>query len=197
MNKPVNLTGQVFGRLTVLYQSDKSDNSGKVYWHCECECKNHIDVLAMHLKNGATKSCGCLQKESAARMGRRNIQFAIEKNTLVTGEASCRELYSSYKYNAKRRELSFELTLDDFKFLTKQECYWCGEIPLFVHHRPRNNEDYIYNGIDRLDNNIGYTVENCVPCCGVCNYAKRTKTAEEFIEWINKVYYHIHRNDSK
>ena len=57
----IDLTGQKFGRLTVLKQ-DISKN-GHAYWICQCDCGNIISVLGNNLRNGKTKSCGCLQKE--------------------------------------------------------------------------------------------------------------------------------------
>lgn len=52
-----NLTGQTFGRLTVI----ERDSSRKgVYWLCRCECGNVVSVQACHLTMGRTKSCGCL-----------------------------------------------------------------------------------------------------------------------------------------
>lgn len=54
-----NLTGQKFGKLTVLGRC--FDNSNKrVSWHCICECGKECDVVAYRLKDGTTKSCGCL-----------------------------------------------------------------------------------------------------------------------------------------
>ena len=50
------------------------------------------------------------------------------------------------------------------------------------------NGIYIYNGIDRIDNNKGYTIDNIVPCCHICNQAKSSFTLQEFQDWIEKVY---------
>lgn len=44
--------------------------------------------------------------------------------------------------------------------------------------------EYIYNGIDRVDNAVGYILENCIPCCEFCNKAKGTKTYFDFLDWI-------------
>lgn len=59
-----DLTGQTFGRLTVLYATDKRI-CGRVVWHCRCSCKDatEVDVSSKELLNGDTKSCGCLRKE--------------------------------------------------------------------------------------------------------------------------------------
>lgn len=57
-----NLIGKRFGRLTVLYRTTNSSNN-RARWACECDCGNIIAVTTSDLKNGHTKSCGCLKKE--------------------------------------------------------------------------------------------------------------------------------------
>jgi hypothetical protein len=47
---------------------------------------------------------------------------------------------------------------------------------------------FLRNGIDRLDNTIGYIEGNVVSCCDICNYSKHTKGYIEFLSWIDKVY---------
>ena len=58
--------GTKFGRLTVMYLSDKKLNRGRVY-HCLCDCGKECDVRAMTLKSGETKSCGCLSRELTSK----------------------------------------------------------------------------------------------------------------------------------
>ena len=61
MAKAKDLTGQKFGRLTVI---KRAENKGKrVAWLCKCECGNEIVIIGGNLKNGSTKSCGCYKKE--------------------------------------------------------------------------------------------------------------------------------------
>lgn len=62
MNK-IDLTGNVFGRLTVLGDDGTRNKNSNVLWLCSCECGNTTHVRADHLKNGRTKSCGCLNEE--------------------------------------------------------------------------------------------------------------------------------------
>ena len=50
------------------------------------------------------------------------------------------------------------------------------------------NGDYLYNGLDRVDNNKGYFEDNVVPCCGVCNKMKGTMKQEEFLNLIFQIY---------
>ena len=62
-----DLTGQIFGRLTVI-ERDNSKIGGNCYWLCKCACgnTNFISVNSCHLISGHTKSCGCLQKEKTS-----------------------------------------------------------------------------------------------------------------------------------
>ena len=57
-----DLTGQRFGRLTVIDRADTQN--GHVRWRCRCDCGNITIVKGIHLKNGRTKSCGCLIEET-------------------------------------------------------------------------------------------------------------------------------------
>lgn len=64
MSKFQNLTGQKFGRLTVI---ERAENKGKnTMWLCRCDCGNKTYVSRTHLKNGDIKSCGCLNSELSA-----------------------------------------------------------------------------------------------------------------------------------
>lgn len=59
---------------------------------------------------------------------------------------------------------------------------------------PQCNGDYVYNGIDRVDNTKGYTIDNVVPCCGICNMAKGKLNQQEFQNWIKRVYKYRYEN---
>ena len=60
--KALDLTGQRFGKLTVIERA-KSNKDGYPRWLCKCDCGNTNIVYGMHLKSGASQSCGCLTKE--------------------------------------------------------------------------------------------------------------------------------------
>ena len=67
MGKLKNLTGQRFGKLTVIERADdKITSSGKNYvqWKCKCDCGNIKIVYSSNLLNGTTQSCGCLRKDN-------------------------------------------------------------------------------------------------------------------------------------
>ena len=71
MHKLIDLTGQKFGRLTVIKRGENS-KSGQTKWYCKCDCGNPDLALiyASNLKKGFTKSCGCLNKEKAKEHAR-------------------------------------------------------------------------------------------------------------------------------
>ncbi|OZV12372.1 hypothetical protein CIW83_09765 [Tissierella sp. P1] len=64
MDRIIDLTGQKFGRLTIL-KKNRRNKWGQILWLCKCDCGNTCEVISSSLRNGATKSCGCLQKEKA------------------------------------------------------------------------------------------------------------------------------------
>lgn len=64
--KLIDLSGQRFGKLTVIKDSGKRVNH-KVMWLCQCDCGNQIEVSGDNLKSGNTKSCGCLRKEKSSK----------------------------------------------------------------------------------------------------------------------------------
>lgn len=64
MSEKIDLTGQPFGRLLVLYECGRS-KGGNVLWKCRCDCGNECVVSGASLKNQDTKSCGCLKRDRA------------------------------------------------------------------------------------------------------------------------------------
>jgi len=144
-------------------------------WMCRCDCGVEKLVKAYNLTSGATKSCGCIKAEAS----KINIKIA-HKNAVKEGSA-LRQLLATYKFHAKQRGLLWDLTVEKFKELTSSPCYYTGFLPSNS-IKSQAGEEYVYNGIDRLDNSKGYTVENSVPCCGEVNMMKKTLSKEHFIE---------------
>jgi hypothetical protein len=99
-------------------------------------------------------------------------------------------VYSEYKRRAKKKQVDFLLDLDTFEILIKDNCYYCGDAPANIGrtwHNKRFNGIFLYNGIDRLDNNRGYEENNVVSCCKLCNTMKFTLTLNEFRVRIRKI----------
>lgn len=60
----IELTGQTFGRLTVLSFTGRTDKFHRALWLCQCSCSKQIVVTSHNLRTGQTKSCGCLHIET-------------------------------------------------------------------------------------------------------------------------------------
>lgn len=186
-----DITGKRFTKLVVLRRSDArvirhGKISSGVKWLCQCDCGAITSVTTRNLNSGNTESCGCIRWNSAR----------------IRGENSAlNRLYCHYRISARKRSLEFEFTLDEFKQITSQNCYYCNQTPSQIAKAPTVKIEqltYIYNGIDRLDSNLGYTLENSVPCCWRCNEGKNNISEREFYDWIKRVYFNsIERIEAK
>ena len=72
----IDLTNQVFGRLTVIERA-KENLQNRPAWVCQCECGKTTIVRGQDLRDGKTKSCGCLNTEKRTENGRKNISNKI------------------------------------------------------------------------------------------------------------------------
>lgn len=186
-----NLVGEKFLRLTVInyshhiYKIRKQDGRKyKVkYWRCLCICGNEKIVEQFDLLSGDTRSCGCLFKETHTKI----VDDNIPHNRLNPGEASFNALLASYKRNAKKRNREFLITKEQFKLLTSSNCHYCGAKPSRKYAASHSFGFYLYNGIDRRDNSIGYTKGNCVTCCGFCNKLKSNLLTQDEMRDIIKL----------
>lgn len=70
-------------------------------------------------------------------------------------------------------------------------CAYCGLKPKQVFNQfwgeGKKSTPYIYNGVDRINNRLGYTTKNCAPCCLLCNQAKRSLALKVFSEWVRRL----------
>lgn len=98
--------------------------------------------------------------------------------------------YTSYKYGAKNRNLEFNLSIEDFLDLIKKPCVYCGQPApeRTVSAHKKNSYNIIAQGIDRIDSSKGYSKENCVPCCTICNRMKLDLSKTEFLDKISQIY---------
>lgn len=109
-----------------------------------------------------------------------------------------RQLWNKYKHHAKDRGLNFSITEESFASIIHQDCFYCGAPPSqTVVFKRRYNNTLVYNGIDRFDNDEGYTDSNSVACCWTCNQAKRDYSIKEWIEMVSKWYRGVARWQEK
>lgn len=71
----IDLTGQHFGRLTVLRQVPRASKNGNARWLCRCNCGNYVEADSYNLRHGVTRSCGCLRRENSKKLTQCNDGF--------------------------------------------------------------------------------------------------------------------------
>jgi hypothetical protein len=170
--------GEVYGRLTVVSRL-KNDGRNRPVFACRCRCGITVPVKSNSLRTGNTRSCGCLKREAI----KRTVELHWQK---PQGEAALTALLAGYKKDARKRALDFSLPRADFERLTRCRCRFCGQEPANTTNF-KTNGNIVYNGIDRLDPALGYTVANSVTCCKHCNRMKGHRTATEFLEWVERI----------
>ena len=154
--------GLRFGCVLVLAEVGVEPKRQETLYQVQCDCGTKVVMRSGRLKKKTTCGTGCVKRGAAP--------FAPKKARLFSK-------FSYYKRGAKKRQKSFELTLDEFEKLIDGECVYCGHAPA--------------GGVDRVDSNKGYAADNCASCCTTCNLAKLDTTAEEFKDWIKRVYSHL------
>lgn len=174
MGKIKDITGWKFGKYTVISFAGL-DTRKQATWQVLCECGTVKTIPARSLVHDRVMSCGCYLRQRIQETHRKPDGIAAQNAT-----------YASYKKSAHKRELSFTLTEKEFLELTQQVCHYCGSIP--ENKTVLSSGEFVYNGIDRKDNTLGYELTNCLPCCGRCNRAKGTMSYNEFMQFVANVF---------
>jgi len=179
--KVKNSIGDIFNHWTVISRANNKKD-GSTNWNCKCICGTLKVVSSSSLRDGASKSCGCLQK--ATMQAKRSDESLLKKH------------YRSYKSGAnyKWRNYEFRITYEEFKKLAMSSCYYCGQAPSdkrHHYHKTKGKMEDIFilvNGVDRVDNTKGYTIDNSVSCCGMCNQMKLDYSLDDFLTKIKQIY---------
>ena len=162
---------------------------------CEsCTTERRSNEMERYYKRAVDSTCciDCGKKDCAFAVNKNGTQsrFCIDCYEKLRGVEDERDrrvgvdafknptlYYKRYKDDAEGRSYTFELSYDQFIELIAKPCTYCGKY-----------KDCEYNGIDRIDNAVGYTIENCNPCCKMCNYMKSNHTLEEFINHAKAIH---------
>jgi len=146
----IDETGNRHGRLTVI---ERSKSDVKAFWLCECECGNKTIVVGTQLRNGHTRSCGCLQREAAAKTAPGNSK-SKKHGMYKTKEYHCwlnlktrcyRESYRDYQHYGGRGISVCDRWLKNFE-------------NFYTDMGPRPSDKH---SIDRINVNGNYEPSNC------------------------------------
>lgn len=146
----VELAGQQFGRWTVLGPSSERSASGGAMWECRCECGTERTVKALSLRQGASQSCGCLWRETMARVhtthGKGTRRFGIDPTYQAWSAAKAR-CHPESPHAAYYADRGITMSRE-----------WAENFSAFLRDTgpcPPGKE------LDRIDNNRGYESGNC------------------------------------
>jgi hypothetical protein len=174
-NHQTDLVGKQFGKLKIV--SFSHSKNGQRIWNCICVCGKTKKLSSNKLLSGKRNHCGC-----------ENIKYKDRSIPVKKG------LFYLYKKRMEKKGLSFSISFDNFCQIISSNCYYCGSPPNNIRYgnvNYRNKSVCVYNGIDRVNNNLGYTEENCVSCCFICNSAKGDLSTDEFTKWAKSLYKNI------
>lgn len=179
---------------------------GKVYGCTEILAFDHLEEHPNG--NGSTRKAA-YYKVRCTRCGKESIKVLRKKDwSIHTNCVRCtaefdttfkNRLWLTYKNSAKSRNLPFELTSEQFTKLINGDCYYCGSPARFQSLYTRNIKvpiKGVANGIDRVDSSKGYTADNCVSCCTICNLMKLDHSKSDFLNHIEKIHNHFLKQGS-
>ena len=156
---------------------------------CECDCGEILEnVVLSKLKDNTTKSCkNCSFKNREISRKQVSQIDQVFKRLVID--------------RCEKNDIELGITSKDYERIGKESCYYCGNSPQktnrFSNRKYVNTEDLYLNGLDRLDINKGYTLNNCVSCCTSCNYAKHVLSEKDFMLKIIKIYENMNLKNYK
>lgn len=178
--KGQNKVGKQFGRLVVFSYLGTGRYAGqfKAKWLCRCDCGRFVEKWTGHLRTGSDRSPNCGQH-------RYIDQDQFVHRVLTSYRHQCGVIGRKKLQNYRRRS-EFTLTIEEAKRIIFSNCFYCGTQP--ENRVIFKKSEFWWIGIDRQDNNKGYTADNCVPCCKTCNYAKNKMSLNDFSQWVRRLF---------
>lgn len=143
----------------------------KDYWRVECLCGNILNLRIDNIQS--KKGCSCITVTDRCLL--------LDNNNKALSRS-----YAGYKNKAAKRNYVWNLTIEEFYNIITQNCHYCGKEPSNI--AKFKDQIFVQSGIDRVDNTLGYNINNCVPCCIVCNRAKSDMSITDFKKWIINLY---------
>lgn len=174
-NKFTKYSGNKFGHLTLLHYLRPGGQGKGAIWLALCDCGSKKEVVAKDIRAGRVKTCG--NCELTRRL------MASRGPAKLSGSKAEMKLYNRQVKGAVERGTTWQLTPDEFIEIVKKPCTYCGSEPL---QRDRKLK-LRYTGVDRLEPAQGYTLPNCVPCCGDCRQMKGSRNYVEFLDLVLKI----------
>lgn len=185
------IEGKTINGIKFVKHLGKSERNGYSLYKTVCTLCGKEDEMPSYRFSRNSARCNCVE-------WKRIFTKPTGRPALPDATSHIRKYYARYQKSAMESNLVFELTIGEFTDIVEKECIYCGTPPKERKIGATCYGTYKCNGIDRVDNNIGYTKANSVPCCSECNFCKGTLNKDEFLELVQKVYEHaIKNNDTR
>ena len=149
MGQFIDLTGQRFGRLTVL-RRDGVATAGNAAWTCACDCGNVTRVMGTSLRSGNTRSCGCLLCDARKINGKHNATHGLSGTRQYDIWLHMRERVSNPNNPAWHNYGGRGITVCE-RWKKSFENFWSD---MGATYKPGLQ-------LDRINNDLGYSPENC------------------------------------
>lgn len=178
-----SLVGEIYGRLKVIKQLKGSP--GRRNWECVCECGNIKVVPTIRLRDGRTRSCGCIRDEYEDSL-RKNMPYIQYGKWKGVGEISM-TYFNALRRGAINRNLEFSIDLNYIWALyidQNKKCALSGEIICFSRNIKSREQTA---SLDRIDSNIGYIIGNVQWVHKDVNRIKMGMTQEKFVDLCVKI----------
>lgn len=181
--KAVDLEGEMTRGIVALKKTPERSKSGYVMYDMRCSFCGKTFRRPSYDFTRNTVHCDCAEWKA-------NFAKPTGRKQDPDNSSNVNLLMKGYRKSAKERKLCFALTKKQFKSLIEADCFYCGKKPQRKNQKSTCHGEYYSNGIDRVDNSLGYTIDNCVTCCKECNFGKGTMSKEDFLAWVKRVYEH-------
>lgn len=145
MGKFIDLTGRKFGKLTVIKRTGSKRNSA--LWLCQCDCGNTKEIISPNLIHGASRSCGCLQREVASKLNKpKKNKYKIIENHV--------EVYLSNSKNIMLCDISDWNTQKDFTWFMSKNGY------VITHKTINRKQTPVYFHLEIMSRKTGFVVDH-------------------------------------
>lgn len=123
------------------------------------------------------------------------MTFVVLPVTMLFIQVNLKRIYIAVGKVLAQVHISISISINKNYDINNNICVYYLKINVFIvdfHQIKSRNQNRgfgfcVYNGIDRKDNTQEYVLNNCVSCCGICNYAKNNLPFNDFILWVRKV----------
>ena len=185
------IAGEKYGKYTAIESKILVTKSGLKTWKWLCKDEKGREILKRKID-----LLDQLTEEELLRRQTINTDDSVKNHTNQMGIR--RRYFSEYKRNSSAKNHNFEIDFDYFNQLISSNCYYCGRKPIETTRwkscEHKTQPRLKHNGIDRVDSNIGYTQDNTVSCCSMCNIMKNVYSQKDFLDQATRI--HLFNNKS-